>query len=349
MVEIIIPNCRSTEEVRREGGRSPSLCPSPLLTSPDRLPQWIYVHKRMWIEEVKKQTTGLDRWGDQSEDPYLTRMFHEVTTNRFPEHYVTWHSYGGVNIPLVQGGFDEAKKYAIGPRLEMLHNQYGIGEYLVQLLDNSPLCIWTFNMLNYQANDLIQYNRNPEKAWDEPEHPSARKRKPRDFDHEIKFYPEWALRTKRGMSRSEDIPNSLPKLRNIVRACEMVIDQFAGSEWITQSDEVLVLAPIIICTWHGFEPYQSVDTNKILRNSSQTGDPGYRQSREELDSISEDQGGPRDPSWMVLKYQAENNYQVGAIETSLQYECHGADSTENAIEGFRPFLNLVRYLAHEQN
>ena len=128
MVEIIIEAKSKGGQGHGEGRIAPTLCPSPLLEPPDALPQWV-------LADLREAADGLMEvhgWSDGNEDPYLTRLFQQATDGMFPEHYITLHNDpdSGI-IPLLEGGYQESKTFAIGPRLEMLHNQYGIGSYLL--------------------------------------------------------------------------------------------------------------------------------------------------------------------------------------------------------------------------
>lgn len=339
MVEIIIEAKNKGERCHGEGRIAPTLCPSPLLEPPDALPQCVFSDIREDFQALR------DPWGwsDRNEDPYLTRLFQQATEGMFPNHHITMHSdpTSGI-IPLLEGGYEEFKKFAIGPRLEMLHRQYGIGSYLLRLLDRSPMSIWTPGFINFCANDILQYHRNPEIAHEG--NPRDKRKKHKIFDHPVDFFPEWATKRYR---RKRLVPRSLPRLRNIVLACESAAEEVGELERINTSDERLELAPIIVCSWYGKEPYQSKVTDKYIVNASDTGEYGVNDAKAWLDDMDKDQGGPTDPSWMVAKYYAEQNYQVGATETSLEVECHGGATSERMIELFRPFLKLVRYLSHD--
>ena len=68
--------------------------------------------------------------------------------------------------------------------------------------------------------------------------------------------------------------------------------------------------------------------------------------REELTSGPPDQGGPRDPSWMLTEDMTAHYTQTGAQVTSLCYQLHTREAQEHVIYLFRPFYDLLKYISY---
>jgi hypothetical protein len=313
MVTILIPSSTVCEGNERNGGLTPSFRSSPLLETPDLLPQYIEVQGL-----IKNQDYS---FGTSARDAHLSEVLHNALgMNDIHVDYVT---NGNGNIPIIDM-FNNECRYAIGPRCEILENQFGIGSLIMYLLDNAPL--WIMTPVDVQR-DLSYYLH----MWvdRDGEHP----------EKELDLFPSWVEPI------NMDIPNGLPKrLDWILKSCRdcAITDMYPPDDHYGDVGRW----PFATCAWYGFEPMVDRRMRRITMNNHDfMCAPDNRIA--ELESRPSDQGQASDPSWFIMDHMCANI--MNFSHSSCMPECHEVDTAEMVINNFKPFLELLEYISHDSN
>jgi len=313
MVTIIVPSSTISKEHERNGGLAPSFRSSPLLETPDLLPQSIEV--RGLIKNQGSYHSRSDR------DAHLSGILHTVLG--MDDIHVEYVISGNGNIPIIDM-FNNERRYAIGPRCEILENQFGIGSLIMYLLDNAPL--WIMTPVDVQR-DLSYYLH----MWADREGSYPEK--------EINLYPDWVTPI------DMDVPNGLPKrLEWILRSCKdsIITDMYPPDDQYGDVGRW----PFATCSWYGFEPMVDRRMRRITMNNHDFScTPDHRMA--ELDSRPSDQGQASDPSWFIMDHMCANI--MNFSHASCMPECHEVDTAEMVINNFKPFLELLEYISHDSN
>lgn len=304
MVTIIVPHVSGRQGVERNGGLVPSFRPSPLLETPDALPQSIQVEglqrKRSYIES--------------SYDPHLTELLHTTLgSDTYSVEYVVGQDG---NFPIIDT-FNSECKYAIGARCEMLENQYGIGSLIMYLLDNAPL--WIMTPMDIQR-DLAYYLH----AFSDIHR-----------DKEVNMYPDWVNPC------NDDIPKGLPKrLDWILRSCK---DCILDNMYAPDAYDDVGRWPFAVCSWYGFEPMVDKRMRRITLNNHDFG-CGSQNRMRELESRDADQGQASDPSWFVLDHMipAVQEYSHTSC-MPLCHELDTAETVIGNFYPFLELLNYISH------
>lgn len=327
MVEILVPTKTSNHGCSDARGTPLAYRPSPVLETPHSLPQFITSTQKVYKS-----------YQDECKDNYLTDLLHSISDLKHEIHIYPWND---MLIPIINQP-EDVQRYAVGPRLSMLHKRYSIGNYLIHLLSHSPIHMLTPDLINWEAHGSIEFltedciDANPRVDYSEVE----RKKKK---GHNYGFCPEWV---KANAEDNHTQPTELPILCRLIRECEDAIDELKQYEFIDISNEEFFLFPALICTWYGLEPWYGRYASRFLHHMSDYGPDHERIRREELTSGPPDQGGPRDPSWMLTEDMTAHYTQTGAQVTSLCYALHTREAQEHVIYLFRPFYDLLKYISY---
>ena len=313
MVSVIIKSGQEAKESQRHGEfRSPCRA-SPLLELPSDLPQTIEFDGVYGRYEPTYHTETVV-------DEHLTSILHECPG--FENLQVEILSLDcGSNVPIINA-YNNSSNRAIGGRLDMLHNQFGIGPLVLHLLDMSPLYIMTpseveSTYLYYEARSEEEVNHI------------------HDNEQRSGLYPTWINDV------SKRIPHQVPpKLKRILKKCRKVMDSSLGLDL----PESVGRWPIATCSWYGFEPYQSRSTNHFIRDQ----DYLYETRKEALNDWIKvavtDQGQKSDPLWIAL--DALMREQMEYMHASCMPVFHNQAETEEQLRNFKPFAELLNYISH---
>ncbi len=323
MVTILIKSGTEVTGSQGNGGHVSPFRPSPLLELPSSLPQRIEVNG--FLQGYKdRRSVG------EAYDETLSNILREVLGGDYPSLNVGYISTAEGTIPIIDPG-QACNRFAVGPRLEMLHNQFGIGEHILYLLDNAPLSMMLpddqerdFLACTYGQSDLAQH-----RLWDSDK-PELR----------TGLFPEWVTDPS-----PMELPDNLPpRLNDILRRCKV-------EEWGEETDtyygdyDEIGWWPFAVICWHGFEPYQDRRTKKMVAWNFDYGSPDARQR--ELDSRIPDMSQGGDISWMVLDNLIKSNENY--IHCTCMPEVHTFDAAENLLYSFSPFYELLKYISHDQD
>lgn len=322
MVTILVKSGTQDRQGKRNGGHVSPFRASPVLELPDALPQRIQIDG--FLGKFKNRPSA-----GEEEDATLTSVLREVINDDFPNYSIGYIVDGqGQTRPILDPGYG-CYRFAVGARLEMLHNQYGIGPHILWLLDNAPLAMMMpdqvereFLALHYGQSDNAQ-----DRLWDTT--------KPQITTG---LFPKWI----HDPTPLDELPDNLPpRLSSILRACRV---EDWDDPWDEDHNETEIgWWPLAVLCWYGFEPYQTNRTRMLVRNNYNwaTG-PQVRQ--EELDDRMPDQSQGGDPSWLVLDHLMEMNQNY--IHCTCMPEVHTFDAAENLLYAFDPFYQLLNYISH---
>ena len=309
MVSVIIPNARESEESKRNGGLVPSFRTSPLLETPDDLPQFIQIKGNLFQLP--------NAYSSESLDPHLTEVLHAVLGHEdYDVHYVAGKEG---NFPTICT-FNNEERYAIGPRCEILHNQFGIGPLIMYLLDKAPLWIMTPHEIE---SELPYWLHQGSELHEEKT---------------VNIYPDWVYPV------DMDIPKELPRrLRWILTACkENILDDL---EYPDEWEESVGKWPFAVCSWYGFEPLIDKRMTRITMDNHEFSSGADGRMRE-LKLRPKDQGQGDDPSWFVLDHMISRLMNYSDI--TCMPEVHEMDRAEEVIGAFKPFHELLNYISHDK-
>ena len=324
MVTILVKSGSQVAGSQRYGEHVSSYRASPLLELPSSLPQQIEV--KGFLQGYKdKRSAG------EAYDETLSNVLREVLGNDYPRLNVGYIVCGEGTMPIIDPGM-ACNRFAVGPRLEMLHNQFGIGEHILYLLDNAPLSMMLpdhqerdFLACTYGQSDLAQ-----DRLWDND--------KPQLLTG---LFPKWVHNPRRMRNLPDNLP---PRLNDILKRCKVEqwnqpLDTYYGDE-----DQIGWWPFAVIC-WHGFEPYQDRRTKRMVAWNFDYGSPDARQR--ELDNRIPDMSQGGDISWMALDNLIKSNENY--IHNSCMPEVHTFDAAENLLYSFSPFYELLKYISHDQD
>jgi len=313
MFEILVRSCEKATGHGRYGEASSPCLPSPLLEQPYNLPQSIEI-----VRQPKQERRRNKYVPQTTRDEHLSGLLATYTDGIFTEDVEFVTLQDGSNVPIIDT-FNSADQFAIGPRLEMLHNRYGIGTKLLWLLRMSPIEIMTPDYIDgYYINLCEMLGRTGDK--DEKERRSG-------------LLPEWA----HGCDRFKEVPKGLPY--NLSKLIEDCLTHTDSSEFVDSED--IGVWPIATCSWYGFEPM--LNKTMTLFACRQEYDPNYR-----LDYLTgcPDMGQASDPTWMVLDdmiiYHQDHQHHTCVPPT------HEPTEIENILFSFGPFAKLLNYLSHDR-
>lgn len=323
MVTILVKSGSKVGRTQGYGEHVSPFRPAPLLELPSSLPQQIEV--RGFLTGYKQRSSAGEAY-----DETLSNILREVIGNDYPSLNVGYIVSGQGTMPIIDPGM-ACNRFAVGPRLEMLHNQFGIGEHILYLLDNAPLSMM---LPDHQERDFLActYGQSDEaqnRLWD--------MEKPQLLTG---LFPEWV----HDPSPMRDLPDNLPpRLNDILRRCKV-------EEWDDQWDDAyneteIGWWPFAVICWHGFEPYQDRRTKRMVRWNFDFGNPDARQR--ELDSRIPDMSQGGDISWMVLDNLIKSNENY--IHCTCMPTVHTFDAAENLLYAFSPFYELLKYISHDQD
>ena len=323
-MQVIVPPISKVADNQRHGDITSPCLASPLLETPCAFPTSIHVKRKVKKTSFQK---SLERKKSSLffKDESLSLKVKIHTDCIFKEKVNFISLKDGSNVPIINT-YNSADRFAIGARLEMLHNRYDIGPLILTLLDSSPLWI----MLPEEIEEWSQHEF-------EMFHP--RQTKEGKYKWNIQstgLFPDWIK------EKSLDVPKGLPNhLHNLIGDCLAKMGRSFEQVWDDEEYEVCSW-PVATCSWYGFECFESKLTYKILcEQQYKTGlSPD---SRMEYFAMP-DMGQKSDPTWMALDRMIEH------VENHSHCTCvklhHSLDDIEKDIEYFGAFAKLLKYISH---
>lgn len=315
MVSVIIPSNEECLSFKRERMLVPSLRASPLLETPDALPQFIRIDGTIQ-RKVQK---------DPAVDPYLTDVLHQVLGNNAFGLQIEYVTGQRGNYPVLNT-YQCERKFAIGPRCEMLHNQYGVGPLIMYLLDNAPFWILTPADIERDFTHYLHY------WWGNSEDYGDKYPEKNE-----KLYPDWIT------PENMDVPKNMPsRIQWLLRACkENVCEMERPDRW----DDDIATWPFAVCSWYGFSP---MITRRMARITGENTNFAIGPDRrmQEVRRRPGDMGQSTDPSWFILDHMIAEVQEFS--DCTCMPECHELDTAEAMIGSFKPFHELLKYLSHDQ-
>ncbi len=324
-MQVLVPNFEETEANKRYGETSSPCLASPLLESPTHLPQFI-VHVQEVVQEERDE-----EWNNPSYDKDLTSLLKARSEGIFTDRVEYVELDDGSNIPVINT-FNCQSMFAIGARLELLHNRYDIGPLLITLLKASPLWIMTPS----EIQDIVDWEMD---AFHPRQTRVNLEVAPYNTLYKgVGFYPNWVDQA------STDIPTGLPyNLSKIVEECTENTGRAFEPFYSDSGIDELGSWPIATCSWHGFDPFKSKVAWKILK------DQQYRtgvepKSRYEGFDTWKDQGQGTDPTWIALDKMIQDLQEYSY--TTCANVHHELTEFEHDLTMFGPFAKLLKYLSH---
>lgn len=315
MFEILIPNRVKAETNKRYGEISSPCLPAPILETPHALPQSIEIIVRdtsQRYESTNRCTT----------DHRLTDLLKSYTDGIFDVTVEDIQLQNGSIVP-VANTFNDAKQFAIGPRLELLEKYHGIGSQLIDLLSRSPAWIMTPDYIDGYVVDMYEHLG---RTGDEDKKQRTTGLLP-EFAHKFKQFSA--------------VPKGLPY--NLSKLIEDCLSRALSGSFLAEheSSEEIGFWPIATCSWYGFEPMLNKTMEKFL--CQQQYDHQYR-----LEALQgcPDMGQASDPTWMVLDEMII--YQQECLYSTCIPPCHNATEIEDILYSVGPFARLLKYLSHDR-
>lgn len=330
-MQVLVPNLEETEVHKRRGETASPCLPSPLLEDPISLPRYILFHTDDLSEKAQKVIRN-EMWENPAYDEELTALLKARTEGIFDAKVAYAELDNGDNVPTICQ-FNGQAMFAVGARIELLHNRYDIGPLLLTLLSESPLWIMTPS----EIKDIVDWEMD---AF----HPRQTNVDLDNAPHVTvyqggKYYPDWVEQ------RSSDVPKGLPyNLNKLIEECV----ENTGRKFEPVWDETNGLGnwPIATCSWYGFDPFKSKVAWKILQ------DQQYRtgvspQDRYDGFNTWKDQGQGTDPTWIALDKMIQDLQEYSYTTCATVH--HELTEFEHDLTMFGPFAKLLKYLSHARH
>lgn len=249
------PQCSIAVEKGEEAGGNPPCLVAPSFLAPPRC----NIPDKIIIEGLSLGPVDLE-WNAEHYE-YMS----EWATNLLGYKIViSIHSDDQGNA-LVIDSHDAHHALAIGPRLELLHKYYGVGKWLLGLLVQSPLKIWTPQVIEGFSDWMAEEEKKDEGM---------------DMS---KMYPDWAMNAEFDQHNVPDLP---PNLSAIVNECLEVLAMdkvYSSGEWPESAENF----PFIVCTWYDNRPDYNRKTKKLNPYVESFGERGSSRAWMILDQIAD--------------------------------------------------------------